>query len=70
MPSLTAANLKNALWETLTAVKDGTMQPGQGDAVASQAREIIRTTNTQLRIAQQSKRTVPADVISFAENQT
>ena len=68
MSSLTASNLKDALWETLQDVKDGKMQPGQGDAVASQAREIIRTTNTQLRIAQQSKRTVPVEVINFAEN--
>ena len=62
---LTATNLKNALWETLQQVKTGTMQPGQGDAVASQAREIIRTTNTQLRISQQAKRSVPIDVINF-----
>jgi hypothetical protein len=43
------------------------MQPAEGDAIASQAREILRTTNTQLRIAQQSKRNVPADVIAFSE---
>jgi len=48
-------------------VKDGTMQPGQGDAVASQAREIIRTANTQLRISQQAKRSVPVDLINFSE---
>ena len=67
MATLTATNLKNALWETLNAVKDGSMQPGQGDAVAAQAREIIRTTNVQLRIAQQTKRSVSLDVIEFAE---
>lgn len=66
-PELTAKNLKESLWETLNQVKDGTMQPGQGDAVASQAREILRTTNTQLRIAQQAKRTVALDVVNFAE---
>jgi hypothetical protein len=69
MSELNAENLKNALWDTLQGVKDGNMQPGQGDAVASQAREIIRTTNIQLRIAQQTKRPVPAEVISFSENQ-
>jgi len=43
------------------------MEPGHADAIASQAREILRTTNTQLRIVQQSKRQVPAEVINFAE---
>jgi hypothetical protein len=68
MPSLTAQNLKSALWETLNAVKGGSMEPGQADAIASQAREILRTTNTQLRIAQQAKRQVSLDVITFSEN--
>jgi len=67
MSKLNATNLKNALWETLNSVKDGTMQPGQGDAVASQAREILRTTNVQLRIFQQAKRQVSTDIIDFAE---
>jgi hypothetical protein len=67
MSDLTAKSLKSALWETLNAVKDGKMEPGQGDAIASQAREILRTTNIQLRISQQAKRPVHADVISFSE---
>ena len=67
MSTLTATNLKNTLWDTLIAVKSGTMQPGQWDAVAAQAREIIRTTNLQLRIAQISKRNIPTDVIDFSE---
>lgn len=64
---LTAKNLKSALWETLNMVKGGSMEPGQADSIASQAREILRTTNTQLRIAQQSKRPVSVDVIKFSE---
>lgn len=64
---LTAKNLKSALWTTLNEVKDGKMEAGQADAIASQAREILRTTNTQLRVAQQAKRSVAADVITFAE---
>ena len=67
MNDLSATNLKSALWETLQALKSGTMQPAEGDAIASQAREILRTTNTQLRIFQQSKRPVSVDVIAFAE---
>lgn len=66
-PALSAKSLKSALWSTLNAVKEGKMEPGQADSVASQAREILRTTNTQLRVAQQSKRPVATDVIAFAE---
>jgi len=64
---LNATNLKNALWETLQDIKAGTVQPGQGDAIASQAREILRTVKVQLQVTNQSKRSVPADVIQFAE---
>ena len=67
MKDLTATNLKEALWDTLNAVKEGSMQPGQADAVGSQAREILRTTNTQLRIAQQGKRNIPTSVFDFSE---
>jgi len=67
MSTLTAVNLKDALWETLNAVKSGTMQANQGDAIASQAREILRTVKTQLQIVAQSKRPVPVEVINFAE---
>lgn len=64
---LTATNLKGALWETLNDIKTGTIQPGQGDAIAAQAREILRTVKVQLQVTNQSKRSVPADVIAFAE---
>lgn len=67
MNELSAKNLKSALWETLNSVKEGKMEASQADSVASQAREILRTTNTQLRVAQQAKRPVAADVIAFAE---
>jgi len=65
---LTAASLKNVLWETLNEVKTGTMDPGNADSIATQAREIIRTTNVQLRISHQTKRPVPAEVINFSES--
>lgn len=67
MNDLSAKNLKSALWETLNSVKDGKMEASQADSVASQAREILRTTNTQLRVSQQAKRPVAVDVITFAE---
>lgn len=67
LKDLTAVNLKTALWETLNDIKSGTIQPGQGDAIASQAREILRTVKVQLQITNQSKRSVPLEVIQFAE---
>lgn len=67
MLDLTAVNLKDALWQTLNAIKDNVMQPNQGDAIASQAREILRTVKVQLQIAGQTKRPVAAEVITFAE---
>lgn len=64
---LNASNLKAALWDTLNDIKSGVIQPGQGDAIAAQAREILRTVKVQLQVTNQSKRSVPADVIAFAE---
>jgi len=67
MKSLTATNLKLALWETLNNLKDSKLQPAEGDAIASQAREILRTVNVQLRVAAQAKRNVTTEVIDFVE---
>lgn len=64
---LSAVNLKNALWETLQAIKSDSMLPAQGDAVAAQAREILRTVKVQLQVAAQSKRNVPTEIIDFVE---
>jgi hypothetical protein len=67
MKDLTATNLKGALWDTLQSLQDGKIQPGEGDAIACQAREILRTVKTQLQIVAQAKRNVPTEVIDFAE---
>jgi hypothetical protein len=67
MKALSATALKTALWETLNSIKDDKMQPGQGDAIAAQAREILRTVKVQLQVVGQSKRSVPLEVIEFAE---
>lgn len=64
---LNASNLKTELWNTLTELRSGAIQPGQGDAIASQAREILRTVRTQLMVTSQAKRSVPVDCIEFAE---
>jgi hypothetical protein len=68
MKNLSATNLKAALWETLNDVKSDKMQAAQGDAIAGQAREILRTVKTQLQICAQAKRNVPTEVIDFAES--
>jgi hypothetical protein len=68
MKELTAINLKDALWMTLNGIQNNSMLPAQGDAIASQAREILRTIKVQLQVANQAKRPVPVDVINFTEN--
>lgn len=65
---LNAENLKNALWETLQGVKSGNIEASSADSVATQAREILRTTKVQLDIARATKRNVPTDVINFSED--
>ncbi len=65
---LTAEQLKEALWDSLKSVKSGQMQPAVGDSVAGLGREILRTVKVQLQVSNQSKRSVPQDVIDFAEN--
>jgi hypothetical protein len=67
MKKLSAVNLKDALWETLQAIKGDDMLPAQGDAIAAQAREIIRTVKVQLQVCAQSKRNVPTEIIDFVE---
>ena len=64
---LNASNLKSELWKTLSDLRAGKIQPGHGDAIASQAREILRTVRTQLMVTNQAKRPVPIDCLNFAE---
>lgn len=64
---LTASNLKNVLWKTLNDIRSGDMQAGDGDAIACQAREILRTVKVQLSVAAQTNRKVPTEVVDFSE---
>lgn len=66
MPPLTAETLKDALWETLQAVKSEKMLPNRADAIAAQAREILRTVKVQMQILAQTKQAVPAEVVAFS----
>lgn len=65
---LSAVNLKSRLWDCLNDLKDGNADVTMVMAVASGCREIIRCVNTQLKIAHQTSRPVPADVTGFSEN--
>jgi len=65
---LTATGLKNVLWDTLNDIRSNTIQAHRGDAIASQAREILRTVKTQLQVANAAKRAVPDDIVRFVES--
>lgn len=67
MTKLSAVNLKNTLWDTLNDIKSDAMLPAQGDAIAAQAREILRTIKVQLQVVAQAKRNVPTEIIDFVE---
>lgn len=66
---LTAVTLKNALWETLQGIQSDSIEPGKGDSIATQAREILRTVNTQLKVASVTGRKVTQEVIDFSEQE-
>lgn len=65
---LKASVLRDVLWETLLDVRSNNIQANRADAVATQAREILRTVKTQLQITNAAKRSVPQDIIAFAES--
>jgi hypothetical protein len=65
--ALTASSLKEALWATLNQVKSKKILPGHADAVAAQAREILRTVKVQLMVSGQTNRPVPTEVVEFSE---
>lgn len=65
---LKASSLRDVLWETLNDVRTNQMQANRADAIATQAREILRTVKTQLNVASAAKRSIPRDLIVFAES--
>lgn len=67
MSALNAKNLKNELWETLQDLRTSKVDPRTADSIASQAREIIRTINTQLTIASMAKTAIPPHLVDFSE---
>lgn len=65
---LNAKNLKEILWANLQGIKDGSVQVSQADAMATQAREILRTVKTELEITKQSGQAVTEKLKQFPEN--
>lgn len=65
---LTAGALRDVLWETLNDVRTNQMPANKADAVAAQAREILRTVKTQVQIAATTQKPIPRDVIAFAQS--
>lgn len=66
MDELNAITLKKKLWETLHGIKSGKLDAADGDAIASQAREILRTTKIQLMILEGAKIGISEELIDFA----
>lgn len=64
---LSALSLKEVLWDTLTDLRHETILPNRADAIAAQAREILRTVKTQLQVSGQAKRPVPEEIVMFSE---
>lgn len=65
--NLSAKNLKDTLWETLIDLRHDNILPNRADAIAAQAREILRTVKVQLQVAGQAKRGVPEEIVRFSE---
>ena len=64
---LNAESLKSILWENLTGLKSGEIQPQQADAMASQAREILKTVKLELEITKAAGQAVSETLRAFPE---
>lgn len=67
IPALKASTLKDVLWETLVDLRANDMPANRADAIAAQAREILRTVKVQLQVTNAAKRPVPRGIVDFAE---
>lgn len=63
--TLNAVNLKNLLWETINDVKSGTAAPETINSIATGAREILRATALQVKLAEKFN-TYTQDIRDFA----
>lgn len=62
---LSAKKLKDALWETIEALKNGAIPVNEVLAIANVSKEITRCTNTQLKIAAHTGRDLPQEMLDF-----
>ena len=65
---LTGGALRDVLWETLNDIRTNQMQPNRADAIATQAREILRTIKTQINVSAVAKGKVANALIKFASD--
>jgi hypothetical protein len=65
--NLDAVALKEVLWDTLGKIRRGKITAGGGDAIAAQAREILRTAKVQLAILGQAGKAVTGELVKFAD---
>lgn len=63
---LTAANLKNVLWDTLNKIRVGETDAKTANSIAAQARGIISTINVELSI-HNSVSKLPKKIRDFTE---
>ena len=68
IPALKASTLKDLLWETLVDLRGNQMPANRADAIAAQAREILRTVKTQIQVTNAAKRQVPMALVEFSES--
>lgn len=66
MEKLNAVTLKDQLWDTLHQIKSGDIDAAKGDAIAAQAREILRTTKTQVTIIDKARQSLSDELLEFA----
>ena len=63
---LNAVNLKHALWSTLRDLRSNEIDANVADAIACQAREIIRTTRIQTQILSLAGLPMSVELVDFA----
>ena len=68
IPALKASALKDMLWETMVDLRTNQMPANRADAIAAQAREILRTVKTQIQVTNAAKRPVPMALVEFSES--
>lgn len=64
--AVTGESLKATLWKTIHEIRDKSISKENADKVAQLAREIVRTTNSELQIIKASHYSVTPNLLRFA----